>query len=270
MAGQWPGAGARRGAASCTGSGESGPGLDWFRMRIRDAHEGRAPRVLDPFAGGGAIPLEAMRLGCEVTAADVNPVAWFVLKCTLDYPRRLAGQTRPLPAFALQDRDFMAAFLRAQGLAGRSLQRELDDLCLGADRETEPKLLDPGPVREADLAWQVRAWGRRVLAAARRRLAHRYPTYAEFRALKPGGRPFTPNDRGTAAGPGRRREHGCQVAERGVRRGLSEGPAATRAGWRRRPSRTSGRALSAARGAARRSRCSRPAGWPGKARSACG
>ena len=174
---------------------ESGPGLDWFRTRIRDAHGGRAPRVLDPFAGGGAIPLEAMRLGCEVTAADVNPVAWFVLKCTLDYPRRLAGQTRPLPAFALRDREFMAAFLRAQGLTGRALQRELDDLCLGADRETEPKLLEPGPVRDADLAWQVRAWGRRVLAAARRRLAGRYPTYAEFRALKPGGRPFAERPR---------------------------------------------------------------------------
>ena len=171
---------------------ENGPGLDWFRARIRDAHGGRAPRVLDPFAGGGAIPLEAMRLGCEVTAADVNPVAWFILKCTLDYPHRLAGQTRPLPDFALRDRSFMAAFLRAQGLTGRALQRELDDLCLGEDREaSEPKLLDPGPAREADLAWQVRAWGRRVLAAARRRLAGRYPTYAEFRPLKPGGRPFT-------------------------------------------------------------------------------
>ena len=174
---------------------EGGPGLDWFRARVRDAHDGRAPRVLDPFAGGGAIPLEAMRLGCEVTAADVNPVAWFILKCTLDYPRRLAGQTRPLPEFALRDRDFMGAFLRAQGLKGRALQRELDDLCLGADRETEPKLLDPGPTREADLAWQIRAWGRRVLAAARRRLAGRYPTYAEFRPLKPGGRPFTERQR---------------------------------------------------------------------------
>ena len=190
---------------------ESGPGLDWFRARIRDVHGGRAPRVLDPFAGGGAIPLEAMRLGCEVTAADVNPVAWFILKCTLDYPRRLAGQTRPLPDFALRDRDFMAAFLRAQGLTGRALQRELDDLCLGEDREAaEPRLLDPGPAREADLAWQVRAWGRRVLAAARRRLAGRYPTYAAFRPLKPGGRPFTerrrkllvPNAEGkTSVGP---------------------------------------------------------------------
>ena len=175
---------------------ESGPGLDWFRTRIREAYGGRAPRVFDPFAGGGAIPLEAMRLGCEVTAADVNPVAWFILKCTLDYPRRLAGRTRPLPDFALRDRDFMAAFLKAQGITGRALQRELDDLCLGEDREAaEPKLFDPGPAWDADLAWQVRAWGRRVLAAARRRLAGRYPTYAEFRVLKQGGRPFTERPR---------------------------------------------------------------------------
>ena len=172
---------------------ENEPDLDWFRARIREAYEGRAPQVLDPFAGGGAIPLEAMRLGCEVTAVDLNPVAWFILKCTLDYPRRLAGETRPLPDFALRDRDFMAAFLKMQGIKGRALTRELAALGLGDAGDTqEPKLLDARPAPEADLAWQVRAWGRRVLAAARRRLARRYLTYAAFQALKPGGRPFEP------------------------------------------------------------------------------
>ncbi len=171
---------------------EGGPDAEWFRARIRDAFGGRAPRVLDPFAGGGAIPLEAMRLGCAVTAVDINPVAWFILKCTLDYPRRLAGETRPLPPFALRDAGFMAAFLKAGGVRGRALKRELAELCLEDDRDTEPTLLDAGPAREADLAWQVRAWGRRVLAGARRRLASRYPTYAAFQALKPGGRRFEP------------------------------------------------------------------------------
>ncbi len=172
---------------------EKGPDVEWFRARIRDAFGGRAPRVLDPFAGGGAIPLEAMRLGCEVTAADINPVAWFILKCTLDYPRRLAGQTRPLPEFALRDGGFMAAFLKAKGVKGRALKRELAELGLGDDGETaEPRLIDPEPALEADLAWQVRAWGRRVLVGARRRLARRYPTYAAFQTLKPGGRPFAP------------------------------------------------------------------------------
>jgi adenine-specific DNA methylase len=44
--------------------------------------------VLDPFAGGGAIPLEALRLGCEVYASDYNPVATLILKCTLEYPQK--------------------------------------------------------------------------------------------------------------------------------------------------------------------------------------
>src|SRR6266446_5683517 len=41
--------------------------LDLFRAEIRSANGGKPPNVLDPFSGGGAIPLEAMRLGCEVT-----------------------------------------------------------------------------------------------------------------------------------------------------------------------------------------------------------
>jgi len=67
------------------------------RELIRTAYGGEAPKVMDMFAGGGAIPLEAMRLGCEVTAIDYNPVAWFILKCTLEYPQRLAGKTARLP-----------------------------------------------------------------------------------------------------------------------------------------------------------------------------
>ena len=74
--------------------------------------------MLDPFAGGGAIPLEAMRLGCEATAIDINPVAWFILKCTLEYPQKLAGQMRPLPKFALESPEFMEAFLKGTGKLG--------------------------------------------------------------------------------------------------------------------------------------------------------
>ena len=165
---------------------ENGPDLDWFRDKIREAYGGRAPKVLDPFAGGGAIPLEAMRLGCEVTANDLNPVAWFILKCTLEYPQKLAGQTHPLPDFALQDRDFMESFLKANGYKGAALRRELAKLHLDKDgRVAEPELIYHKPPLDADLAWQVRAWGRWVLAEARKRLARRYPTYAEFSALKP-------------------------------------------------------------------------------------
>ncbi|GAQ94095.1 conserved hypothetical protein 95 [Thermodesulfovibrio aggregans] len=49
---------------------------------------GKPPRVLDPFSGGGSIPLEALRLGCEVHAVEYNPVAVLILKCTLEYPQK--------------------------------------------------------------------------------------------------------------------------------------------------------------------------------------
>ena len=170
---------------------ENGPDLQWFRDEIRKAYGGRAPRVLDPFAGGGAIPLEAMRLGCEVTAMDINPVAWFILKCTLEYPQRLAGQTRALPAFALEDRDFMEAFLKAKGFKGARLRTQLErfghgngEVQLDALPQSESPSGSSDPIIEADLAWQVRAWGRWVLARARRELATYYPTYADFEPLE--------------------------------------------------------------------------------------
>ena len=46
------------------------------------------PKVLDMFAGGGAIPLEALRLGCEAYAVELNPVAHIIELCTLVYPQK--------------------------------------------------------------------------------------------------------------------------------------------------------------------------------------
>ncbi|MBN1139303.1 MAG: DUF1156 domain-containing protein, partial [Anaerolineae bacterium] len=156
---------------------ESDADLDWFRQRIREAYDGRPPRVLDPFAGGGAIPLEAMRLGCEATAVDINPVAWFLLKCTLEYPQRLAGQTHPLPDFVLRDRDFVASFFKAQGFSGVGLAAELKKL--GLDDEASTLRLpgmEPDASLEADLAWHVRVWGWWVLQRTRADLERFYPT----------------------------------------------------------------------------------------------
>jgi len=58
------------------------------RKDILEANGGKPPRVLDPFGGGGAIPLEALRLGCETYSNDLNPVAVLIQKCTLEYPQR--------------------------------------------------------------------------------------------------------------------------------------------------------------------------------------
>ena len=71
---------------------------------IQMVYDEHPPKVLDMFAGGGAIPLEAMRLGCEVTANDYNPVAWFLLKCTLEYPQRFAEKVYPLPDLNLDEK----------------------------------------------------------------------------------------------------------------------------------------------------------------------
>jgi len=160
---------------------ENDPAIDKLRDQIREFYGGRAPKVLDPFAGGGAIPLEAMRLGCEVTASDLNPVAWFILKCTLDYPQQFAGKKWPLPEFVNDWPDFVEDFL-----TGKIRKRK------GTDRPhfTDHKQysLDNSPksgnaerlegikfLPDADLAWQVRAWGRWVLERARQDLSVRYP-----------------------------------------------------------------------------------------------
>lgn len=59
-------------------------------VTVEDILAGRAPRpkVLDMFAGGGAIPLEALRLGCDAYALDLNPVAHIIQLCTLVYPQK--------------------------------------------------------------------------------------------------------------------------------------------------------------------------------------
>lgn len=55
---------------------------------LADSYPDAPPKVLDCFAGGGAIPLEALRLGCEVTSSDLNPIAYLIERCTLEYPQR--------------------------------------------------------------------------------------------------------------------------------------------------------------------------------------
>lgn len=58
------------------------------RALVKAAHPDETPLVVDPFAGGGSIPLEALRLGCEAFASDLNPVACLILKVMLeDIPR---------------------------------------------------------------------------------------------------------------------------------------------------------------------------------------
>ena len=76
--------------------------LEVARGLVKAAHPEETPLVVDPFAGGGSIPLEALRLGCEAFASDLNPVACLILKVMLeDIPRHgpeLADELRKVGA----------------------------------------------------------------------------------------------------------------------------------------------------------------------------
>ncbi len=76
--------------------------LEVSRGLVKAAHPEETPLVVDPFAGGGSIPLEALRLGCEAFASDLNPVACLILKVMLeDIPRygpKLAAELRRVGA----------------------------------------------------------------------------------------------------------------------------------------------------------------------------
>ncbi len=62
------------------------------RELIQIATEGKPPPLLDPFAGGGSIPLEAQRLGLEAHASDLNPVAVMINKAMIEIPPRFANR----------------------------------------------------------------------------------------------------------------------------------------------------------------------------------
>jgi adenine-specific DNA methylase len=62
--------------------------IEKAKKDIKEFFDGRTPKVLDCFAGGGSIPLEALRLGCETYALEYNPVAVLILKAVLEYPQK--------------------------------------------------------------------------------------------------------------------------------------------------------------------------------------
>jgi putative DNA methylase len=113
---------------------------DKAKVTRADIEAGRAPRprVLDMFAGGGAIPLEALRLGCEAYALDLNPVAYIILLCTLVYPQKYGKPDPNVP-----------------GMTG-------------------PKGKDGRPTW-GGLAEEVRYWGNWVLERVRKEIGDLYP-----------------------------------------------------------------------------------------------
>lgn len=67
--------------------------FDQVRAEIRRSTNDNPPAILDPFAGGGAIPLEAQRLGLEAHASDLNPVAVLINKALIEIPPKFADRS---------------------------------------------------------------------------------------------------------------------------------------------------------------------------------
>jgi putative DNA methylase len=77
----------------------------------------RLPAFHDPFAGGGALPLEAQRLGLESYASDLNPVAVLINKAMIDIPPRFAGKPPVNPESRKEKSLIDRGWKGAQGLA---------------------------------------------------------------------------------------------------------------------------------------------------------
>lgn len=136
--------------------------------------ESDAPKVLDPFAGGGAIPLEALRLGCETHAIDINPVAHLIELCTLVYPQKY-GQpnSRPVPDYIKRLIAHNKAKKRAKG--EQSLFDEGGVVSASDSGEIIPDVeITEEEYRKNPLLADVKYWSARVLECVHNDLGYLY------------------------------------------------------------------------------------------------
>lgn len=88
--------------------------LEKARELIRLSTDGNPPPLLDPFAGGGSIPLEAQRLGLEAHASDLNPVAVMINKAMIEIPPLF----KDMPPVNPKDREKIGSGTRWKGASG--------------------------------------------------------------------------------------------------------------------------------------------------------
>src|SRR5579875_3098630 len=85
------------------------------RAEILKSCDGSPPAVLDPFCGGGSIPLEAQRLGLKAYASDLNPVAVLITKALIEIPPKFANKPPVNPE--ARKKMIAGSYYGAQGLA---------------------------------------------------------------------------------------------------------------------------------------------------------
>ena len=133
--------------------------LEQAREEIRKSNDGKLPAVVDPFAGGGSIPLEAQRLGLESHASDLNPLAVLINKALIEIPPKFAGWSPVFPGVAEEQ----SSWLRAEGLAvdvqhyGQWLRDEAEKR-IG---HLYPRVTAPGGTEHTVIAW---IWARTVIS----------------------------------------------------------------------------------------------------------
>lgn len=130
--------------------------LEQARAEIRRSNGGTMPAVVDPFAGGGSIPLEAQRLGCHAEASDLNPLAVLINKALIDIPPRFRGGAPVHPGIAdqhgYQGAEGLAEDIRYYGEAMRDeAERRIGHLY--------PKVKAAGGTEHTVIAW---IWARTV------------------------------------------------------------------------------------------------------------
>jgi putative DNA methylase len=135
--------------------------LTTARELILAATEGNPPPVLDPFCGGGSIPLEAQRLGLEAHASDLNPVAVLITKALIEIPPKFANRPPVNPENRTQELGDRDALPRVDGVA------EGDGGRYSVFSQTWKGA--------AGLAADVRFYGRWMRDEADKRIGHLYP-----------------------------------------------------------------------------------------------
>ena len=133
--------------------------LEQAREEIRKSNNGKLPAVVDPFAGGGSIPLEAQRLGLESHASDLNPLAVLINKALIEIPPKFAGWSPVFPGVAEEQ----SSWLRAEGLAAdvQHYGQWLRDEAEKRIGHLYPKITAPGGTEHTVIAWK---WARTVIS----------------------------------------------------------------------------------------------------------
>ncbi len=139
------------------------------RELVRLANGGEAPVVLDPFAGGGAIPLEAGRLGCQPIANDYNPVAYLILRATCEYPQKYG--------VAVEARSQEPPGQVTGAPSRRKAKTDKGQMALLAADPAEVTSQSPSALSQSTnrLARDVEYWARWILERARAEIGRLYP-----------------------------------------------------------------------------------------------